>query len=457
MYAGLPGARPIHWLLLTFLLLGGGFLRYAYLQGTEVVAPGEAGDAGYYLRYAGNLMQHGVFSKDNTQIPPTPDAYWAPGYPLFLATLISSAERAGADSYLVVRGAQIVLGTAAIALTFALALSCVPPGWALLAAVLVALSPHLISTEQYLLSETLTLFLLLASLLLFVRGMLRASAALQLGAGVGFALTYMTNPVTLFIAPVALGITWFAGRGREADCPRVSRRSAALIICPLLLTLSLWAVRGAVSVPPEAPDAGSRLLVNLVQGMHPDFHARWRANPRDPENPATLDMHFVDGSYVRFFERLNEEFSAQPARMLQWYLLEKPLLLWDWDIRVGAGDIYTYPVFYSLYQTTRPALATYVAMRSLHHWLFGFAVLSMVFLLRRDNAQHWAPLLLYACLSYVSAVYVVAQSEPRYSFPLRPEMYIMATFFLWQLWRRYCDYRASYRDRTRRAASAIQR
>ncbi|MCB1842076.1 MAG: phospholipid carrier-dependent glycosyltransferase, partial [Halioglobus sp.] len=301
MHKGLPLVRPLHWLLLAFLLCGGGLLRYAYMHGTEVIMPGGAGDAGYYLRYAGNLVQHGVFSKDNSQTPPTPDAFWAPGYPLFLATLIATAERVGTDPYLVVRSAQIALGTAAIGLTFGLALSCVPASWALLAAALVALSPQLISTEQYLLSETLTLFLLLASLLLYVQGMQRTSTPLLLAAGVGFAFTYMTNPVTLFIAPVAIGVTWFARRGDADDCPRVSRRNAALILGPLILAFSLWALRGAVSVPPEGPGAGSRLLTNLVQGMHPDFHARWRANPRDPENPAMVDLEYVDGSYARFF------------------------------------------------------------------------------------------------------------------------------------------------------------
>jgi hypothetical protein len=41
-------------------------------------------------------------------------------------------------------------------------------------------------------------------------------------------------------------------------------------------------------------------------------------------------------------------------------------------------------------------------------------------------------MILYALPLYVSAVYVVFQSEPRYSIPLRPEMYLCASFALWK-------------------------
>tara|TARA_R110000823_G_scaffold91174_4_gene201147 strand:- start:39842 stop:41203 length:1362 start_codon:yes stop_codon:yes gene_type:complete len=449
----LPDTSAIHWLLLVLLLCGGGFLRYSYMHGTEVINPGGAGDAGYYLRYANNLVQHAVFSKQASTTTPAPDAYWAPGYPALLAALIASAEGAGVDAYLTIRTVQITLGTTAILFTFALGICFMPAPWALLAALLVALSPHLVSTEQYLLSETLTLFLLLASLLLFVRGIQRRSTLLQCGAGIGFALTYLTNPVSLFIAPVAVAVTWLAGpRGPDGE-RMLTRRAALMILGPLLVAGALWTLRGALSVPADSPTAGSRLLTNLVQGMHADFHSAWRANPRDPDNPATVDLALVDGSYPRFAARLADKFAADPTGMLHWYLLEKPLLLWDWDIRVGAGDIYTYPIFYSLYQTSKPALATYVVMRSVHLWLVAFGVLSLVFLIRHRTAQHWVPLVLYACLAYVSAVYAITQAEPRYSFPLRPEMYLMAAFFLWRLAQVYLNYRERYRGAARPGAS----
>ncbi len=450
----LPDTTALHWLLLALVLCIGGLLRYSYMHGTEVITPGGAGDAGYYLRYANNLLQHGVFSKEAAETDPTPDAYWAPGYPLLLATLIAGAEHAGVDAYLTVRSAQITLGTLAILLTFALGIRFMPASWALLAALLVALSPHLVSTEQYLLAETLTLFLLLASLLFFVCGLQRGSNWLQCGAGVGFAMTWMTNPVTLFIAPLAVAVTWLTTRRRDGDgTPVLTRRALLMLLGPLILAGMLWTLRGVVSVPAESPTAGSRLLTNLVQGMHADFHSAWRANPRDPDNPATLDLTRVDGSYQRFAGRLAQEIAQDPAGMLRWYLLEKPVLLWSWDIRVGAGDIYTYAVFYSLYQTSKPALASYVVMRSVHLWLVAFAVLSLVFLVRQRTAQHWVPLMLYACLAYVSAVYVIAQAEPRYSFPLRPQMYLLAAFFLWRLACAYLDYRERYRSTARQGNS----
>jgi hypothetical protein len=31
----------------------------------------------------------------------------------------------------------------------------------------------------------------------------------------------------------------------------------------------------------------------------------------------------------------------------------------------------------------------------------------------------------------LSAIYIIAQSEPRYSIPMRPEMYILSPYFVW--------------------------
>ena len=127
--------------------------------------------------------------------------------------------------------------------------------------------------------------------------------------------------------------------------------------------------------------------------------------------------------------------------MTGWYFVKKPLLLWDWDIRIGAGDIFIYPVRYSLYHTSRSALATHAIMKSMHVWLFAAALLSVLLLTRDTTGTPWMPASLYLSVVSISAVYCMAQSEPRYSVPMRPEMYILAAYFLnglvdmYQKWR----------------------
>ena len=119
--------------------------------------------------------------------------------------------------------------------------------------------------------------------------------------------------------------------------------------------------------------------------------------------------------------------------MLHWYLLGKPAQLWGWNILTGAGDIYIYSVRESLYRVSGWAIASYSLMKSAHIWLVGVAFLSIPCIVA---FRHWRkPVILIIALSflYLTAVYVVTQAEPRYSIPVRPQMYLLAVFFICQV------------------------
>jgi len=73
-------------------------------------------------------------------------------------------------------------------------------------------------------------------------------------------------------------------------------------------------------------------------------------------------------------------------------------------------------------------------MKSIHEWLILLSLLGGVFLLKNGNSQRrQMVMLIYVCIIYISAIYVVLQSEPRYSIPQRPLMYLCAMFGLWQI------------------------
>ena len=73
-------------------------------------------------------------------------------------------------------------------------------------------------------------------------------------------------------------------------------------------------------------------------------------------------------------------------------------------------------------------------MKSIHWWLFFVGLLGGIFLYQHRHSQSGQMIkIIYVCAIYVSAVYVVLQSEPRYSIPLRPLMYLCAMFGLWQI------------------------
>ncbi len=421
-------------LLLLGIVLLAGFIRIQYNSNTLIDEP-VRGDAVSYVVYASNLLEYGVFSKDRMQQPPRPDSYWAPGYPVFLATAIVLAERTGLSFYETVLGLQVVFACITLIFAYLLASQIVSNRWACLAALFFALSPHSISLGSYLLTETLTTMLLIIGLYFSVQGIKCSSSWVSFLGGVFFGLSYLVNPVTIVAVPAVCIVAIYLERRQESvSSPLFLKRALVLVSLPVLIVVLGWSLRNAVSVEEVGTTSSGRLLTNLIIGMHSDFHQIWRENPRDPLNPATVDEQKIAGSYSAFAQTLAGYFSESPLGMSRWYLIEKPITLWSWNILVGQGDIYVYPVFYSLYDTSSLARVTYSLMYSLHFWLLGLALMAPL-LYRRDagrsevlvvNAVYWPTV-------FISAVYVMTQAEPRYSVILRPEMYVLATASLARL------------------------
>ena len=424
--------RTVRWLLIVLIVVVAALLRSAYNANTLIVDPIRA-DAAYNLVYANNLLDDATFSKDMSDSP-VPDSYWAPGYPIFLAAVIWTSELLSVDTYHAILFCQMLLGVGTVILCFAVAASFLPGLWPLLPAILAALSPHLVSTASYVLTETLFGFLLMLAFYGLVRALRGESRSSWFWAGTYFALAYLVNPVSLFLAPIiAVAILLFARSGQLLPPLGKVYRCLVLLLAPLLVTSALWSIRSAVVVPADQETASKRLLTNLVIGMYPDYHEKWRASILEPEKKIVAPGAGVDESYGTFFEVLVQRFKQNPVQMLAWYVVQKPMLLWDWDIRTGFGDIYIYRVEYSLYHTSIPAIVTYSFMSALHPVVLAVSIVGLGFLYRRDSKNSLLPILLYIALVYVSLIYVLSQSEPRYSIPLRSEIYICFTFAIWQV------------------------
>lgn len=411
-------------------------IRVLYLSHLDMPNPFR-GDAISYLNYAINLIEHQTFSK-TLVASPAPDAYWAPGYPGFLALMMLLSVPLGADSHLVVLVAQAVLGAGVAGLTFLIGRIFLSYGWAIFSASLVVLSPHLITMGSYWLAETLFTFCLLLAIYFFV--LPKSSWRTCLYSGIAFAVSYLVNPVVLFAGPILI-FARFVLNSRGPNERLKTRCNAVYLLGPLILVVVLWALRSAVNVPDGALDSGDRIFANLVIGAHHDYHEIWRANPRDPTNPAYLDRMQYGEDRLGFVAALGARVLAQPREYLAWYLIEKPLQLWQWDILTGQGGVYVYPARSTLYQTSQPALISLVVMKSLHPWLLLSAMIGLfwiwlIYFKRRgvllvDTAtDEPIPIYLFLTIIYISAVYVVLQSEARYSVPLRPELYLCAAYGL---------------------------
>ena len=115
---------------------------------------------------------------------------------------------------------------------------------------------------------------------------------------------------------------------------------------------------------------------------------------------------------------------------MRWYIIGKPSMFFSWDMIVGMGDVFIYPVSTSPYHHNKGFFGfTHRAMKSIHGLLTLLAVVTSVFV--------WFPfakttlsekgLIVARFISlvviYFILVHIVGTPLPRYSVPLQPFIY----------------------------------
>jgi len=420
------------------IVLFGLLVRCVYVLLAQVDVP-IRGDINQYVLYAWNLVHRGVFSSalpDAAQA--LPDSYRGPGYPSLLAlTMLLAGHsdlplRAGGPEGPAILGyasdtwmryalaLQVALGTATVALAIRLARDCAGRGAALAAGVLTAFWPHLVVFCGVLLSETLFAFTLALALCL-TSAAARDSGARWRGvaAGIAFGVAYLVNPVVGVFPALAAGLMWRHG----------AKRPAVLLLGVFLVMPAAWALRNA-TLPAGSGSAHERAAQNFVQGSIPQYLTAYNSrldNEISAEFVALADeeTRTLLADPAAGLSRIAERMRDDPAFYAQWYLLEKPQLLWDWSIRIGWGDIY----FLQTRQSPYERIALLAASKQALQWInpaltvvtfavafwWGFAAL------RRASRRPLAAGLLAVFVLYVTVVHVVLQAEPRYAVPYRPE------------------------------------
>jgi 4-amino-4-deoxy-L-arabinose transferase-like glycosyltransferase len=434
-----PPEKHWRWLLalstITVLALA---LRWYYVSTALVLNP-VRGDATQYYAYAWNLANHGVFAKDAPDaVVLTPDNYRDPGYPVFLA-LWMKILGAGDAWYAAVLLCQALLGAMTVTLTTQLGKQWLPTGWAIAGGLLMAVWPHSITINGYLLTETLFGFLCVLGLLLFARACLCGSIWWAATAGLALGAAALTNAVLLPFGILLAGfLTW--------------RKLAPWKICialamGALLLPGAWAIRNTqIPAPTAGNSSKDRALQNFVQGAWPNYHDAYRSsifgdavtqvNTRDT-------LHAVDEEYAALLDSpvdgtktIVRRFDQHPWRYASWYLLEKPRELWGWDVVIGQGDLYVYPTKNAPFQISLPwiALAAICHTLNLLLMLLALASLPMAWLRQRNSrgqsaqAGHTSLISVICLLTFATLVYTTLQAEPRYSIPFRSfEMLLAAT------------------------------
>jgi len=408
----------------TFLLIGifaiGLYLRIEMTDKTVVEAPIRA-DATEYVLYTYNMAKYGVYSQQRPdQVDagvPHPDAYRTPGYSLFLLPFLKIYHLP--KMILVVVLAQAIISSLTILTAFIFFRSFLSRPWALAAGFLVAISPHLVAFNIYILTESLfTFFLVLLGWSVSVAAKNKRPLPALL-AGVFLGISLLIRPTMLYFIVFLVPAFFFFFQRKTA---------AGLALCLIIgfsATYGPWVLRNALVNPSKSKLA----YATVHKGMYPnliyknDSETYGSPNHFDPTWNQRRDMSSV-------LKEISRRFKDDPLKYIRWYILGKPVMLFSWDIIVGMGDVFIYPVFTSPYHNSNGFFGlTHRVMEFLHGTITMVALLAAFFLwlpitkrLIKERgliAARFASLLIF----YFILVHIVGTPLPRYSVPLRPFIY----------------------------------
>ena len=401
--------------------------RVRAVQGTIVISPLQS-DAGQYFIYAYNLRHHGVYSRDRSayfgqQASPEPDAVRSPGYPLFLTAFVD-----GKDINPIVRRikvAQVVVSVLVVLLIYLIARRFLGTAPALLAALLTGLSPHLINANVYLLTESLFAFCLALLFWVFARYVDSGRLWILLLVGILIGFGSLVRPaLQYFVVPMILLVGYHAGGGRRL-------KAAGLIILGFLLVFSPWVIRNLHTLDMASDQV--LMISTLHHGAYPGFMYRDDESSLGFPYKADPNSEAIGESMDSVLAEIRRRFAEEPGRHLQWYLLEKPVMLWSWDmLQGGFQSAFFYPVRESPYIRATFMNRSHLLMRHLHWPLVVLAALAAVAVWlpasvhRLDRRGRFVAQGFSLLCVYVTALHIVGAPFPRYSIPLRPMVYAMA-------------------------------
>lgn len=371
------------------------------------------GDAVQYYRYAWNLVHRQVFSSAAPQAPiAIPNSFRDPGYPILIATIMAGTS-GFADFYRAMVLVQACLGAATVSLAVLAARHWLTKSGLTVAALLMAIWPHSVSIPLYLLSETWLAFLCAGAMVALGWAARHKHVYPFAIAGLLFGSAALTNAVMIpFAACLAVVLAMRKTFGMRA--------AMVLALASLALPCT-WGLRSLTL--PSGASATSRAITNLVQGSWPTYHVAYQlaiigdVDSIDQLRGMQYEMTMLQNDPMAGLSLMRHRMSELPWPYARWYL-GKPKLLWDWDIRIGQGDVYVYDTTDSPFAQAG-VLACFEALCFLlNPWLMLTALIGAVVALTGARRNIMAA----ACATlalFVTAVYSVLQAEPRYSVPFR--------------------------------------
>jgi len=425
--------KPIQWgtiATLGVVIIIGFYLRSESWMGTTVLRPLQR-DASEYFFYAYNMRYQHTYSRQihqstDSKFKLPPDAVRSPGYPLVLSLLVD-----GPPSRKLIKKIQLfqmIVSTLTLVLAFFLFRCYITPLPGGIAAILMAISPHLIMFNSYILSETLFCFTLVLMGLLICRYINHPSPWFSILLGSIMGIGSLIRPSLQFF-PLVMAIMVLLLYGRKEGI-----KLSLFILLGFMLISAPWLIRNFITLGKISDNS---LMINFLHhGMYPDF--KYKQKPESYARPYKFDPRSeeINTNMNSVLEEIKNRFRTDPLKHLNWFLLKKPAVFWAWDTLQGHGDFYVYYVSQTPYSENMIFQWTHKMMKWLHGPLVIFSLLGSLVAwifpqthgLGRNSV--YVARCVAALLLYYTILHMIGAPFPRYSVTLRPFQYGMALFCL---------------------------
>jgi 4-amino-4-deoxy-L-arabinose transferase-like glycosyltransferase len=430
--------KPSHKILSLFflgsLLILSFYIRFKMVSSTDLLIPLQDDAAEHYI-YAYNLRHHQVYSRDVAGLESSgsdikPDALRNPGYPLLLSIFLYFPLAYHTVNLILF--VQVIISTLTVVIAYFIYKRYLQRGWAELAAILTAISPHLVAMNIYLLTETLFCLALCGAAWAFTRLVHRPLLSWSLILGAILGLANLTRPSLLFFPfLLSIFILWqFKSRQRA--------KLALMVLIGFFIVMAPWHIRNLVALERWSDD---RLQINFLHhGIYPDF--MYNSQKESYRYPYQFDPRSeeISRSTESVLSEIVDRFRREPIEHIAWYLLRKPMAFWSWDIVQGQGDVFVYAVSKTPYWDQPIFSVSHGFMRSLHALLVLLGLLGCVMAWLPAVVQRLSPggvataRFISLLLTYYTALHMLGFPEPRYSIPLRPFLYGMSLFAASMMW-----------------------
>ena len=418
-------------IVIAFLFLLALTIRIQYQSETVVDHPIRADSRAYFFG-AYNLYHFGVFSTEppqSTTTAPPPNSDRVPGYSLFLS-LFMGVNKPVKQFLDQVKTTQALLGALVTVMSYLLARFCFSLFPAFAVGFLTAVSPHLISMDNYLLSESLFTFVILAGTLVFTISWKKEKLLLSFLGGALFGFSSLIRPVALLLGPFIALIYILDKRDLKLRPARVIIKLYLFFLFGVSLIYAPYLTHSKINHV-ETSDVGG-LLGNIVFGSYINLTHK---------NPALYGFPYRDDPECRkmikdrkyFLTVFKKRFQSDPWSYIKWYAGGKILCSWRWNIASGMGDVFIYPVTRSGFHSGDNYLkAIHRIMKWLHWPLVILAFINPFFLvlnLRRktpiEKGSFYSLPSIFMIL-YHAVILTILFPLPRYTIPLRPYLYLLA-------------------------------